>query len=258
MARRRPKLAVFKLASCDGCQLTLLDCEDELLAVAGAVRIAHFNEASSKKLAGPYDVVLVEGSVSTAHDAARIREIRANAKTLVTLGACATSGGVQALRNVRDLAEVRGAVYAMPEYIDSLATSTPVAAHVPVDVELRGCPIDKAQLLHVLADLLAGRTPRVSANPVCLACKLRGITCLVVAHGTPCLGPVTHGGCGALCPAHDRGCFGCFGPTPQPATSAVARIFLAHGAKPGEVARLFSGISAGAPAFAAEAKRHDQ
>jgi coenzyme F420-reducing hydrogenase gamma subunit len=207
-----PTLAVWKFASCDGCQLTLLDCEDELAALAGAVRIAHFLEASSTVLPGPYDVSLVEGSITTPGDAERIRTVREQSKVLVTIGACATSGGVQALRNGRDVAEFRSVVYASPTYVDTLATSTPIAAHVPVDVELRGCPIDKGQLLETISALLAGRKPDLPDTSVCTECKRRGLTCVTVADGTPCLGPVTHAGCGALCPAVARGCYGCFGP----------------------------------------------
>ncbi len=210
---RRPTLAVFKLASCDGCQLTLLDCEDELLAVAGRVEIAHFLEASSAVRPGPYDLALVEGSVTRPQDAQRIREIRAAARFLVTIGACATAGGIQALRNFADVEEFRATVYARPDYIATLATSTPVSAHVPVDFELRGCPIDRGQLLEVITAFLAGRKPDVPNHSVCFACKRRGTVCVTVAHGTPCLGPVTHAGCGAICPAYGRGCYGCFGPS---------------------------------------------
>ncbi len=208
----RPSLAVFKFASCDGCQLTLLDCEDELLALAEHVRISHFLEASSQVLAGPYDLSLVEGSITTPGDARRIKEVRAQSKVLVTIGACATSGGIQALRNFGDIDEFRSAVYASPQYIDTLATSTAIASHVPVDFELRGCPIDKGQLIELITAYLAGRKPNVPDTSVCTQCKRRGLTCVMVAHGTPCLGPVTHAGCGALCPAVGRGCYGCFGP----------------------------------------------
>ncbi|GCD48188.1 oxidoreductase [Streptomyces paromomycinus] len=209
----RPTLAVFKLASCDGCQLTLLDCEDELLAMAGRVDIAHFLEASSAIRPGPYDLALVEGSVTTPQDAGRVREIRGAARFLVTIGACATAGGIQALRNFADVEEFRATVYARPDYIATLATSTPVSAHVPVDFELRGCPIDRGQLLEVITAFLAGRKPDVPNHSVCFACKRRGTVCVTVAHGTPCLGPVTHAGCGAICPAYGRGCYGCFGPS---------------------------------------------
>ncbi len=193
----RPSLAVWKFASCDGCQLTLLDCEDELLALADQVRISHFLEASSQVLPGPYDLSLVEGSITTAGDVRRIREVRAQSKVLVTIGACATSGGIQALRNFGDIDEFRSAVYASPQYIDTLATSTAIAEHVPVDFELRGCPIDKGQLIELITAYLAGRKPNVPDTSVCTQCKRRGLTCVMVAHGTPCLGPVTHAGCGA-------------------------------------------------------------
>ena len=196
----RPKLAVWKFASCDGCQLSLLDCEDELLAVAEAIDIAYFPEATSRVDPGPYDLSLVEGSITTPHDAERIREIRGLSRTLVTIGACATSGGIQALRNFRDHAEMMAVVYARPDYIATLATSTAIAAHVTVDFELRGCPIDKRQLLEVVSAFLHGRKPNVASHSTCVECKMRGTVCVMVARGQPCLGPVTHAGCGALCP----------------------------------------------------------
>lgn len=237
MTRPRPRVAVWKLASCDGCQLTLLDCEDELLAVAGAVDLVNFPEATSRFEPGPYDVSLVEGSITTAHDAERIREIRAASRTLVTIGACATAGGVQALRNARDHAELMRMVYARPDYLDSLPTSTPVADHVPVDLELRGCPISKAQLLGMLAALLHGRWPTLPAHAVCVECKQRGTTCLTVARGTPCLGPITHAGCGALCPSYGRGCFGCFGPSDAPQVPALVDRLVVLGADRADVER---------------------
>jgi coenzyme F420-reducing hydrogenase gamma subunit len=208
----KPSLAVWKFASCDGCQLTLLDCEDELLTIAQEVTIAHFLEASSQVLPGPYDVSLVEGSITTPADAERIKRVREQSKVLITIGACATAGGVQALRNFGDVEEFRSVVYATPSYIETLATSTPIAAHVPVDFELRGCPIDKRQLLEVISAFLVGRKPDIPDTSVCTECKRRGFTCVMVADGTPCLGPVTHAGCGALCPSVRRGCYGCFGP----------------------------------------------
>ncbi|TYB43920.1 oxidoreductase [Actinomadura chibensis] len=211
---RRPTLAVWKFASCDGCQLTLLDCEDELLALTGRIEIAHFLEASSAAGEGPYDVSLVEGSITTPADLERIRHVRAVSRTLITIGACATAGGVQALRNFGDVREFASVVYARPEFVATLADSTPVAAHVPVDFELRGCPIDRRQLLEVLTAHLTGRRPDVPRHSVCFECKSRGNVCVMVAHGTPCLGPITHAGCGAICPAYGRGCYGCFGPSP--------------------------------------------
>ncbi|MBX3469635.1 MAG: oxidoreductase [Planctomycetes bacterium] len=255
--RRKPRLAVWKFASCDGCQLSLLDCEDELLEVAGAVEIAHFLEASSATAEGPYDVSLVEGSITTPHDARRILEVRAVSKVLVTIGACATAGGVQALRNGRDVDEFLRLVYARPDWIDALATSTPIAAHVKVDHELRGCPVNKHQLLGVLSALLAGRSPAVPRESVCMECKRRGTVCVMVARGTPCLGPVTHAGCGALCPGYTRGCYGCFGPMETPNTSSMAQALRAHGQAPDAIARAFRSFNAGAAPFAQEADAHD-
>lgn len=211
----RPRLAVFKFASCDGCQLTLLSLEDELLRLAEALDICYFLEATSRIEPGPYDVALVEGSITTEEDCERIRRIRQDSRYLVTIGACATAGGIQALRNWADHQEFLRSVYAKPEYIRSLARSTPIAAHVPVDFELRGCPINGRQLVEVLAALLAGRRPRTPEHAVCLECKRRLAVCVAVARGVPCLGPVTQAGCGALCPAFGRGCYGCFGPAAQ-------------------------------------------
>ncbi len=249
--KRRPKLAVWKLASCDGCQLTLLDCEDELLALAGAVQIAHFTEASSAEVDGPYDVSLVEGSVTTERDARRIAEIRAASRVLVTIGACATSGGIQALRNFADVREFTSVVYARPEFISTLATSTPVADHVTVDFELRGCPIDKGQLLELLTALLAGRRPRLSAHSVCYDCKLRGTSCVMVTRGIGCLGPITQAGCGAICPAFGRGCYGCFGPVPTPNLAALTAQLRGLGMTGAEIDRVLATFNAASPALAA-------
>jgi len=241
-----PTLAVFKLASCDGCQLTVLDCEDELLALAGRVRIAHFLEASSAVLPGPYDVSLVEGSITTAADAERIQRIRAESRVLVAIGACATAGGIQALRNFGDVAEFASVVYARPDYIETLATSTAIADHVRVDFELRGCPIDRRQLLEVLTAFLVGRKPDLPDTSVCTECKRRGLTCVMVADGTPCLGPVTHAGCGALCPAYRRGCFGCFGPMAKPNVAALLPRLREAGMTEDDVDRVFLTFNAAA------------
>lgn len=212
MNTSKPRVAVWKFSSCDGCQLTLLDCEDELLAIAGALDIVYFLEATSAHEPGPYDLSIVEGSVTTAEDAERIQRIRAESHVLMSIGACATAGGIQALRNFADVKEYTSIVYARPDYIDTLATSTAIADQVKVDYELRGCPISKAQLLAVISSLLVGSVPSLSTASVCIECKRRGTTCVMVSRGVLCLGPVTQAGCDALCPAYGRGCFGCFGP----------------------------------------------
>jgi coenzyme F420-reducing hydrogenase gamma subunit len=246
---------VWKFASCDGCQLSLLDCEDELLAVAGAVRIAYFPEATRTELPGPYDVSLVEGSITTPHDAARIQQVRAASKVVVTIGACATSGGIQALRNAADVSHLRSVVYAHPGYIETLDRSTPISDHVTVDYQLRGCPVDRAQLLEVLAALLQGRKPRIKAESVCADCRRRGQVCVLVAHGTPCLGPVTQAGCSALCPSFDRGCFGCFGPVVGANTRSLSDHLVELGMPHRDVSRLFHTFAVGSEAFRREGER---
>lgn len=253
-----PTLAVWKFASCDGCQLSLLDCEDELLAVAGRVRIANFAEASSEVLPPPYDLSLVEGSITTEEDARRIRRIRRDSRRLVTIGACATAGGIQALRNFRNAAEMMAAVYAEPSYIDALDRSTPIADHVFVDFELRGCPVNKGQLLEVIQAFLAGRTPQTPAHSVCVECKRRGVVCVMVAKGTPCLGPVTHAGCGALCPAYHRGCYACFGPKETPNTAALSGWMKTELGVPREsLVRWYQTFNAAAPEFRGESEAHE-
>ncbi|MBL8223918.1 MAG: oxidoreductase [Chromatiales bacterium] len=254
----RPKLAVFKFASCDGCQLSLLDCEDELLALAASIEIANFAEASSAVIEGPYDLALVEGSITTPHDADRILEVRRQSRVLVTIGACATAGGIQALRNFGSVEEYTRIVYAKPSYISTLATSTPIADHVKVDYELRGCPVNKHQLLEVISAFLNHRAPRVAAHSVCVECKARGITCVMVARGEPCLGPVTHAGCGALCPAYDRPCFGCYGPKELANPAALGEwARTALGADAATVRRQFQTFNAWAEPFRTEGRRDD-
>ncbi len=252
---KRPSLAVWKFASCDGCQLSLLDCEDELLAVAGRLDIAYFPEASSGMADGPYDVSLVEGSVTTPHDLERIKQIREQSGVLITIGACATSGGIQALRNGADIEEFIGIVYAHPEFISTLATSTPISDHVKVDFELRGCPIDRGQLLETIVAHLDGRPPRIPTTSVCVQCKARGNPCVMVSRGTPCLGPVTQAGCNALCPAYDRGCYGCFGPMESPNTAALAEQFVQLGLSDDAIERSFRSYAGWAEPFRHEADR---
>jgi sulfhydrogenase subunit delta len=253
----KPKLAVWKFASCDGCQLNVLNLEDELLALAAEVEIAYFLEASSAIADGPYDVSLVEGSITTPGDAERIQEVRRASRTLVTIGACATAGGIQALRNFGDVREFSSVVYAQPDYIATLATSTPIAAHVPVDFELRGCPIDKGQLLEVVSALLNARQPRVRSHSVCIECKRRGNVCVMVAHGTPCLGPVTHAGCGGLCPSFDRGCYGCFGPMETPDTAAMSARLQELGLEDRDLVRVYRTFNAGAAPFRVAGEAYD-
>jgi len=258
MKPRKPKVAVFKFASCDGCQLSLLDAEDKLLEVAGAIDIAYFPEASRRMLKGPYDIGLVEGSITTPHDVERIREIRKLCGALITIGACATAGGIQALRNWKDVKEFIQIVYATPEYISTLDRSMPISSYVRVDFELRGCPINKFQLVEVINAFLNRRKPNVSSHSVCVECKLKGNVCVMVAHGTPCLGPVTHAGCGALCPSYNRGCYGCFGPMDSTNTSSLSSQFKEMGQSKYEIMLAFRGFNAYAEQFRKESDANEK
>jgi sulfhydrogenase subunit delta len=255
--RPKPKLAVWKFASCDGCQLSLLDCEDELLAVTEQVEIANFAEASRAVVKGPYDLSLVEGSITTAHDAERIHQIRRASKFLITIGACATAGGIQALRNFKDVRDFTSLVYATPQYIQTLNKSTPIVDHVRVDFELHGCPINKNQLVEVLSAFLNGRKPNTPPYSVCVECKRRGTVCVMVARGTPCLGPVTHAGCGAICPFYNRGCYGCYGPMETPNTGSLAAGWVRLGVSEPDLVRAFRGFNAYAEAFRRESEAHE-
>jgi len=260
--RKRPRVAVVKFASCDGCQLSILNLEDDLLALGDAIDIAYFPEASSDLQAGPYDITLVEGSITCPEDLPRILELRQHTTTLMTIGACATSGGIQALRNWSDIEAFKRAVYPNPEYIKSLSTSTPISEHVKVDYEIWGCPIDKHQLLRVLTDLLQGVQPHIPTHSVCLDCKRQGHVCVLVAQGLPCLGPVTRTGCGAICPRMGRDCYGCFGPAEHdsapppgvpPNTASLANQFHQHlQLIPVEIVRRFRGINGSVQPFQEE------
>ena len=254
--KRKPKLAVWKFSSCDGCQLSILDCEDDLISVADKVDISYFLEASSAVGKGPFDVSLVEGSIATAEDAERIQRVRQESKLIIVIGACATAGGIQALRNFKEVKEFMSAVYAQPEYIETLSTSTPISEHIQVDFELRGCPINKSQLLEVVNALLNERKPNISRDSVCMECKLRGTVCVMVARGVPCLGPVTQAGCGAICPSYARGCYACFGPKETPNTSSLSTWFANLNMKNEDIMRAFRTYNASAEPFRKESEAH--
>ena len=250
----KPKLGVFKFASCDGCQLSLLSAEDQLLDLASSIEVAYFLEATSRIQPGPYDITLVEGSITTPHDAERIRQVRKESRFLMTIGACATAGGIQSLRNWVDTDEFVQAVYATPEYISTLQDSTAIADHVKVDFELRGCPVNHHQLIEVIQSILAGRRPRTSTHSVCLDCKRRGTVCVMVAQGTPCLGPVTQAGCQAICPTFNRGCYGCFGPASQPNLSLTTQL-ADNGMPEKEIVHALRSFNADAEEFRNESNR---
>ena len=255
----RPRVGVVKLASCDGCQLTILDLEDELLALTERFEFVEFAEATSRRSSGPFDVLFVEGSISSTEQATEILRLRASARTLVAIGACATAGGIQALRTASEHEAFRAAVYPVPAFVESLAVARPIADFVAVDYELRGCPIDGHQLIELLTALTTGRRPQLPDQAVCLECKRRGIACVVVATGAPCLGPVTQTGCGAICPGVGRGCYGCFGPREGANVDGLAQWYASWPAVGGmaasDVGRLFAGFTGASPVFRAVTDR---
>jgi coenzyme F420-reducing hydrogenase gamma subunit len=254
-ALNRPRVGVVKFASCDGCQLTILDLEDELLALTDRFEFVEFAEATSRRSSGPFDILFVEGSISSPEQVVEIIRLRAAAKTLVTIGACATAGGIQALRTAAEHEAFRAAVYPAPAFVASLAIASPVANYVTVDAELRGCPIDAHQLVELLTAVTTGRRPQLPDQAVCIECKRRGLECVVVTRGEPCLGPVTQTGCGAICPGMGRGCYGCFGPREGANVDGLASWFVDGPALGGleaqDVGRLFAGFTGAAPSFRA-------
>ncbi|MES9980846.1 MAG: sulfhydrogenase subunit delta [Candidatus Thiodiazotropha sp. 6PLUC5] len=251
MATQKPKLAVHKFSSCDGCQLALLNLGEPLLQLPELVEIVHFAEAGPNAPDEPVDISLVEGSVSTPEDIKRIQQVRENSKLLVTIGACATSGGLQALANFADRDGWMGSVYSHPEHIDTRTTSDPISQHIKVDFQIQGCPVNSTQVLGALRDLLSGITPRPEQHSVCMECKRKGLICTMVSKGEACMGAVTLAGCGALCPATGRGCYGCYGPAELVNDRSITNRFEQLGLDAEGVLRRFRFIANSAPLFKA-------
>lgn len=254
----KPTLAVYKFSSCDGCQLSLLNLEDELLDLVGAIEVAYFLEARRRELPPPYDVGLVEGSISTPEEEARIRQVRRDCKMLVAIGACATSGGIQALRNWADVDEFARCVYPTPEYIRTLDTATPIAGHVFVDFELRGCPVNQRQLLELVSAVLVGRKPEIPTHSLCVECKRIGVPCRLTTAGAPCLGPITQAGCGALCPSLNRACYGCFGPMEQPNIASLGDRLLQLGFSARDLKRMLRSFNGYLEPFKQASERYER
>ncbi len=209
---KRQKIGVFKFTSCDGCQLSILNLEEELLHLIEFFDIAYFREALDRAPLKQYDIGIIEGSISTERQKKEVIGIREKARFLISIGACATAGGLQALRNWANVGDFKRYVYPSPELINTLTMSTSISDHVYLDYELWGCPIDKESLSETLISILMGRRPSIPVYSLCMDCKIKGIPCVLVSQGQPCLGPVTRAGCGALCPSFARACYGCFGP----------------------------------------------
>lgn len=251
----KPSVAVHKFSSCDGCQLAFLNAGVDLLTLYELVEIVHFVEAGDLNPQAKVDIAFVEGSISTAEEQIRIKEVRANSKFLITIGACATAGGLQALRNTHNIQQWTSGVYAQPAYIESLATATPIANHVRVDFELWGCPVSSRQVFTALRSLLSGVMPTQEREKVCLECKRLNNVCVLVAKGLPCMGPVTNTGCGAICPKVDRECYACYGPAENINASALIQQLIHLGYPPSTIAQRFWFINNAAPAFTEAGKQ---
>ncbi|ANJ66361.1 sulfhydrogenase subunit delta [Halothiobacillus diazotrophicus] len=249
-ASSRPRVAVHKFSSCDGCQLAFLNLGEPLLVLAETVDILHFAEAGPIDEDAVVDIAFVEGSIATSKDAERLAKIRENSRYVVTIGACATAGGIQALRNLHDAGEWMAGIYAQPEFLDLLPESKPIAAVIKVDLELWGCPVNGAQVLGVTKSLLAGHLPRIDHSAVCMSCKRQNLVCVMVTQGKPCMGPVTQTGCGALCPSMQRDCYACYGPAAQANVSAFSQHLAATGMTPREIGQRFLFINSQASPFA--------
>jgi coenzyme F420-reducing hydrogenase gamma subunit len=245
----KPSIAVHKFSSCDGCQLAFLNLGEDLLTLFELFDVRHFAEAGPVDPGAEVDISFVEGSISTPDELERIRQVRNNSKYLVTIGACAVAGGLQALRNLANSAEWMAAIYASPDYIDTLGSVAPVSEYVKVDLELWGCPVNSRQLLAAIGSLLAGVVPRDENDSVCLECKRQGHACVMVTQSLPCMGPVTRSGCGALCPGVNRGCYGCYGPCEKPPTEVLANWFTGLGQSNEQIAQCFLAFTPEAPAF---------
>lgn len=245
----KPTVSVHKFSSCDGCQLALINLGEPLLMLTELVDILHFAEAGPVDEDAKVDIAIIEGSISASHDIERLNKIRNNSTYLMTIGACATSGGIQALRNMADTNQWIADIYANPSVIDSLDNSTAIKDHVKVDLELWGCPVSKQQILTAIRALLFGVLPVEEHDKVCMECKRQQTVCVMVTKNEPCMGPVTRTGCGALCPSIGRDCYGCYGPAENPNTQAMANRLQGLGLIKDEVARRFLFINSGADAF---------
>jgi len=245
----KPRVAIHKFSSCDGCQLAFLNMGENLIKLAELVDIVHFVEAGVVDENAQADIAFIEGSVSTAHDEQRIQQVRANSGLLISIGACATSGGLQALRNIYDDGQWLPELYAQPQYIDSLKNSKGVAEYVRVDFEVWGCPITSQQIIELVSGFLHGSLPRADKQNVCMECKRQLNNCVMVTKQLPCMGAVTHGGCGALCPSFGRDCYACFGPAEHINTASLANRLVGIGLDKSRIRQRFHLVHSNVPSF---------
>ena len=222
-------VGIFGLTGCAGDQLTLLNCEEELLTIAEKVRMRSFNMASSRDDEGPVDVALVEGSVCQPEDLRMLRSIRERCRHLVALGTCAAFGGISAMDQRLDPEVLSEAVYGREGLQFEAMRAQPLSSFVEVDFLLPGCPVEKGQLLETISSLLKGAFPEILEQPVCTECRFKENVCIVIERGEVCCGALTRGGCGARCPTLDRPCGGCRGPVEDALFSAKVAFLRSRG-----------------------------
>jgi len=236
----RPRIGIFKYSSCAGCQFQLLFFQEEVVQTLEAVEIVYGRmETSAGNADGPFDVALIDGAITEAWQADELKRVRQVSTYLVPIGSCAVNGGVPAIKNLEPELDVQRRVYPDVAPIHSMRAE-PVDRYVRVDAYVRGCPMSERDLHELVTSLLLGRPPHGSDYSVCVECKLKGNTCVLVARGEPCMGPVTNGGCGALCPSNGRACYACWGALPGANAPALARRFEELGLSPEEIVRRFS------------------
>jgi sulfhydrogenase subunit delta len=223
----KPKVGVFGLAGCGGCQLEILNLEDDLVDFIKAVDIVHFTEAISEH-SDTYEVALIEGSVSTQHDLERLEHFAKTAKIVVAVGACASTGGLNCLKNDYGTEKAKKLVYGnRKNWIDAIDTK-PIDAYVKVDYHARGCPPNRAEIVDIVRSLIVGKEPELPSYPVCVECKRLGNTC-VYELGLTCMGPVSLAGCNARCPSSTSGCEACRGFIEDPNINAQKDLLEEYG-----------------------------
>ncbi len=234
----RPRLAFFDFSCCEGCQLQVINLEEDLIPLVGHVDIVEFREAISDR-SDEYDIAVVEGSITRKSEIPRIKLIRERAKVLIALGACAHIGGVNSLKNRFSMDQVQREVYGETDHGKDTIPTRPVSAVVPVDYAVPGCPIDKTELVRILAALLMGRRVTLPEYPVCMECKLKENVCRFDM-GEVCLGPVTRAGCDAICPSYGRPCDGCRGFVTDPRLAAHSEVLRKNGLTAEELMRRYT------------------
>ncbi len=223
----KPRIAFFDFASCEGCQLEALNFVDEFLALLEHVDIVNFREAMTE-VDWNIDVAFVEGSVTREQDISRLKNIREHAGKVIALGACACTGGVNAIKNTRPLDDVRSDVYGdKKDWFPTFATR-PIDQVVKVDGYIYGCPIDRNDFLKNVQLILMGKMTLRHNDPVCVECKLKENECLL-SLGIPCMGPITRGGCGAIDPTYGHPCTGCRGLVDDPNVNGATDVLAKHG-----------------------------